>query len=55
MPLGQLLSLQQPLCGGEEQALRDLWPLTLCGPVHLTLCAPCTCRRGVCVRCRVSH
>ena len=60
--LGRLLSLQQPLCGGEEQAPRDLWPLTLCGLVHLdspiecssaaVACRACVC---VCVRCRVSH
>ena len=54
--LGQLLSLQQPLCGGEEQAPRDLWPLTLCGPVHLdspSAALPVAWRAGVCVRCRV--
>ena len=48
--LGRLLSLQQPLCGGEEQAPCDRWPLTLCGPVHLTLSsAPRALAAGVCV------
>ena len=53
--LGRLLSLQQPLCGGEEQAPRDRWPLTL-RPRALdspSAALPVACRGCVCAMPRV--